>query len=68
MCVHLTSNSRLARCARARLSTLINRISSKGLKAAVAQVSYAVPSMLFTAWTAIKTGKPEKARCITIYV
>jgi IS5 family transposase len=51
-----------------RLSTLITRISSKGLKAAMAQVSYAVLSMLFTAWTAIKTGKPEKARSITYYV
>jgi hypothetical protein len=47
---------------------LISKISSKGLKAAVTQVSYAVLSMLFTAWTAIKTGKPEKARCITYYV
>lgn len=51
-----------------RLSTLISKISSKGLKAAVTQVSYAVLSMLFTAWTAIKTGKPEKARNITYYV
>jgi hypothetical protein len=38
------------------------------LKAAVTQVSYAVLSMLFTAWTSIKTGKPEKARSITYYV
>jgi hypothetical protein len=51
-----------------RLSTLITRISSRGLRAAVAQVSYAVLSMLFTAWASIKTGKPEKARCITYYV
>jgi hypothetical protein len=51
-----------------RLSTLIARISSKGLKAAVTQVSYAVLSMLFTAWTSIKTGRPEKARSITYYV
>jgi len=51
-----------------RLSTLISKISFKGLKAAVTQVSYAVLSMLFTAWTAIRTGKPEKARSITYYV
>ena len=51
-----------------RLSTLINKISSKGLKAAITQVSYAVLSMLFTAYTAVKTGKPEKARSITYYV
>jgi transposase len=51
-----------------RLSTLITRISSRGLRAAVAQVSYAVLSMLFTAWASNKTGKPEKARCITYYV
>jgi len=51
-----------------RLGTLIDRISSKGLKAAVAQVSYAVLSMLLTAWTSIKTGRPEKARSITYYV
>ena len=51
-----------------RLSTLISKISSKGLKAAVTQLSYAVLSMLFTAWTAIKTGKPEKAGSITYYV
>ena len=51
-----------------RLSTLISKISSKGLKASITQVSYAVLSMLFTAWTAIKTGKPEKARSITYYV
>ena len=51
-----------------RLSTLIASISSKGLKAAATQVSYAVLSMLFTAWASIKTGKPEKARSITYYV
>jgi len=51
-----------------RLSTLITRISSRGLRAAVAQVSYAVLSILLTAWASIKTGKPEKARCITYYV
>jgi hypothetical protein len=51
-----------------RLSTLITRISSRGLRATVSQVSYAILSMLFTAWTAIKTGKPEKARCIRYYV
>jgi len=51
-----------------RLSTLIDRISFKGLKAAATQVSYAVLSMLFTAWTSIKTGRPEKARSITYYV
>ena len=31
-------------------------------------VSYAVLSMLFTVWTSIKTGRPEKARSITYYV
>jgi IS5 family transposase len=51
-----------------RLGTLIDRISSKGLKAAVTQVSYAVLSMLLTAWTSIRTGRPEKARSITYYV
>ncbi len=51
-----------------RLGTLIDRISSKGLKAALAQVSYAVLSMLLTAWTSIRTGRPEKARSITYYV
>lgn len=51
-----------------RLSTLISKISFKGLKAAATQVSYAVLGMLFVAWTAIKTGKPEKARSITYYV
>ena len=40
-----------------RLSTLISKISSKGLKAAITQVSYAVLSMLFTAWTAIKKDR-----------
>jgi len=51
-----------------RLGTLLNRITFKGLKAATTQVSYAVLSMLFTAYTAIKTGRPEKARSITYYV
>lgn len=47
---------------------MINKITFKGLKAAVTQVSYAFLSMLFTAWTAIKSGKPEKARSITYYI
>jgi hypothetical protein len=51
-----------------RLTVLLNKITFKGLKAAAIQVSYTVLSMLFTAWTAIKTGKPEKARSITYYV
>jgi hypothetical protein len=38
------------------------------LKAAVTQVSYAMLGILFVAWTAIKSGKPEKARSITHYV
>jgi len=51
-----------------RLAALLGKITFKGLKAAVAQVSYAVLSLLFIAETAVKTGKPEKARCITYYV
>jgi hypothetical protein len=51
-----------------RLGTLIDGISSKGLRAAATQVSYAVLSMLLTAWTSIRTGRPEKARSITFYV
>jgi len=51
-----------------RLAALLGKITFKGLKAAATQVSYAVLSMLFIAWTAIKTGKPEKARSITYYV
>jgi len=51
-----------------RLAALLGKITFKCLKAAAAQVSYAVLSMLFIAWTAIKTGKPEKARSITYYV
>jgi len=51
-----------------RLETLLGKITFKGLKAAAMQVSYAVLGMLFVAWTAIKTGKPEKARSITYYV
>lgn len=51
-----------------RLAALLGKITFKGLKAAVTQVSYAVLSLLFIAETAVKTGKPEKARCITYYV
>jgi len=51
-----------------RLNVLLSKITFKGLKAAATQVSYAVLSMLFVAWTAVKTGKPEKARSITYYV
>ena len=51
-----------------RLDAFLRKITFKGLKAAVAQVSYAVLSLLFIAETAIKTGKPEKARSITYYV
>ena len=51
-----------------RLATLIGKITFKGLKAAVTQVSYAILAMLFIAQTAIKTGKPDKARSITYYV
>lgn len=51
-----------------RLAALLGKITFKGLKAAVTQVSYAVLSLLFIAQTAIKTGKPEKARSITYYV
>jgi IS5 family transposase len=51
-----------------RLGSLLNRITFKGLKAATTQVSYVVLSMLLVAWTAIKTGRPEKARSITFYV
>ena len=38
------------------------------MKAAATQVSYAVLGILFIAWTAVKTGRPEKARSITYYV
>lgn len=51
-----------------RLSALLSRITLKGLKAAATQVSYAIIGMLFIAWTALKTGRPEKARSITYYV
>jgi len=51
-----------------RLDALLGKITFKGLKAAATQVSYAVLSLLFIAQTAIKTGKPEKARSITYYV
>jgi len=51
-----------------RLKALLGKVTFKGLKAAAIQVSYAVLGMLFVAWTAIKTGKPEKARSITYYV
>jgi transposase len=51
-----------------RLGTLLGKVTFKGLKAAAMQVSYAVLGMLFIAWTAIETGKPEKARSITYYV
>lgn len=51
-----------------RLDAFLSKITFKGLKAAATQVSYAVLSLLFIAWTAIKTGKPEKARSITYYV
>jgi len=51
-----------------RLAALLGKITFKGLKAAVTQVSYAVLSLLFIAETAVKTGKPEKARSITYYV
>jgi transposase len=51
-----------------RLEALLGKVTFKGLKAAAIQVSYAILGMLFVAWTAIKTGKPEKARSITYYV
>jgi len=51
-----------------RLDAFLGKITFKGLKAAATQVSYAVLSLLFIAETAVKTGKPEKARCITYYV
>ena len=51
-----------------RLSALLSRITLKGLKAATTQVSYAILGILFTAWTALKTGRAEKARSITYYV
>jgi len=51
-----------------RLDALLSKITFKGLKAAATQVSYAILSMLFIAETAVKTGKPEKARSITYYV
>jgi hypothetical protein len=51
-----------------RLSALLSRITLKGLKAAATQVSYAILGILFIAWTAIKTVRPEKTRSITYYV
>jgi len=51
-----------------RLDALLSKITFKGLKAAATQVSYAILSMLFIAETAVKTGKPDKARSITYYV
>jgi hypothetical protein len=51
-----------------RLTALLSRITFKGLKAAATQVSYAILGILFVAWTAIKTGRLEKARSITYYV
>ena len=51
-----------------RLEALLGKVTFRGLKAAAIQVSYAILGMLFVAWTAIKTGKPEKARGITYYV
>jgi transposase len=51
-----------------RLAALLGKVTFKGLRAAAMQVSYAVLGMLFVAWAAIKTGKPEKARSITYYV
>jgi len=46
----------------------MSQITFNGLKAAAIQVSCAMLGMLFIAWTAIKTGKPEKARSITCYI
>ena len=51
-----------------RLNVLLSKITFKGLKAAATQVSYAILGILFVAWTAVKTGKPEKARSITYYI
>jgi transposase len=51
-----------------RLDAFLGKITFKGLKAAATQVSYAVLSLLFIAQTAIKCGKPSKARSITYYV
>ena len=51
-----------------RLEALLGKVTFKGLKGAAIQVSYAVLGMLFVAWTALETGKPEKARSITYYV
>jgi len=51
-----------------RLGSLVGKVSFKGLGSAAMQVSYAVLGMLFVAWTAVKSGKPEKARSITYYV
>jgi IS5 family transposase len=51
-----------------RIGVLLEKVTFKGLKSASVQVSYAVLGILFIAWTAIKTGKPEKARSITYYV
>jgi len=50
------------------LGTLLGKVTFKGLKAAAMQVSYAVLGILFVAWKAIRTGKPEKDRSITYYV
>jgi predicted negative regulator of RcsB-dependent stress response len=44
-----------------RLSTVVSKTTFQGLKAAVTKVSYAMLGTLFVAWTAVKTGKPEKA-------
>lgn len=51
-----------------RLGALLGKVTFKGLKAAAMQVSYVVLGILFVAWTAITTGKPQKARSITYYV
>jgi transposase len=51
-----------------RLATLLRKITFRGLRAAATQISYAILSMLFIAQTAIRTGKPNKARSITYYV
>jgi transposase len=51
-----------------RLATLLGKVTFKGLRAAVTQVSYAILAMLFIAQTALETGKPSKARSITYYV
>lgn len=50
-----------------RLATLTGKISFKGLKAAVMQVSYAILAMPFMVQTAMETEKPSKARSIIYY-